>query len=65
MSSGFAFSEKKDQFARIGKRGRRYDVRTEMQGQSYAILDARTPGIVNIISNKNCKEWRIDALRKK
>lgn len=33
--------------------------------QSYAILDARTPGIVNIVSNKNCKEWRIDALRKK
>ena len=32
--------------------------------QSYAILDARTPGIVNIISNKDCKEWRIDALRK-
>ena len=32
--------------------------------QSYAILDARTPGIVNIISNKNCKRWRIDALRK-
>lgn len=32
--------------------------------QSYAILDARTPGIVNIVSNKNCKEWRIDALRK-
>ena len=32
--------------------------------QSYALLDARTPGIVNIISNKDCKEWRIDALRK-
>lgn len=32
--------------------------------QSYALLDARTPGIVNIISNKDCKGWRIDALRK-
>ena len=32
--------------------------------QSYAILDARTPGIVNIISNKDCNGWRIDALRK-
>ena len=32
--------------------------------QSYALLDARTPGIVNIISNKDCKEWRIDALQK-
>ena len=32
--------------------------------QSYALLDARTPGIVSIISNKNCKEWRIDTLQK-